>query len=139
MDRGRGLVYGRRRGRALSPLQRARRETILPRVALTLPRAGRLDPRSLFTTSPRRIALEIGFGAGEHLAALAEREGEAGFIGCEVFEGGIVRLLGEIERKNLTNIRIFADDARLLLAALEPSSLDRAFLLFPDCFIGLTY
>ena len=45
---------------------------------------------------------------------------EIGFIGCEVFENGVVRLLGEIERRRLGNVRIFADDARLLLAALPP-------------------
>jgi tRNA (guanine-N7-)-methyltransferase len=132
VDRQRGLVYGRRRGRALSPLQRARKEALLPRLAIALPSAGRLDGRALFPFCPERVALEIGFGGGEHLAALAERQRDEGFIGCEVFEGGIVRLLGEIERKNLVNIRLFVDDARLLLRALEPSSVDRAFLLFPD-------
>ncbi len=129
---GHGLVYGRRRGRRLSPRQRARKEALLPALAFSLPEAGPLDPKTLFATAPQRVALEIGFGGGEHLAALAEREREAGFIGCEVFEGGIVRLLGEIERKNLVNIRLFVEDARLLLQALAPSSLDRAFLLFPD-------
>ena len=35
-------------------------------------------------------------------------------------------------RRDLANVRIFADDVRLLLPALPAGSLDRVFLLFPD-------
>lgn len=128
----RTLLYGRRRGRALRPLQRARKERLLPQLTFALPNERRLDPRALFPVCPGGVALEIGFGGGEHLAALAERDEDEGFIGCEVFEGGIVRLIGEIERRNLQNIRLFLDDARLLLRVLGSASLNRAFLLFPD-------
>jgi tRNA (guanine-N7-)-methyltransferase len=60
------------------------------------------------------------------------RHPEMGFIGCEVFENGLARLVADIARQRLDNIRIFADDARLLLARLPPGSLDRVFILFPD-------
>ena len=126
------LLYGRRRGRALRPGQRGLKEALLPGLAFPLPGAGPLDPPSLFPGRPRQVWLEIGFGSGEHLAAQAERHPDLGFIGCEVFENGIVKLLGEIERRGLGNIRIFADDARLLLAALAPASIGRVFILFPD-------
>jgi len=105
---------------------------LLPRLTLALPQAGPLDPFALFARRPQGLALEIGFGGGEHLAELAARHPETGFIGCEVFENGIARLVARIERDRLDNIRIFADDARLLLAALPPASLDRVFILFPD-------
>jgi tRNA (guanine-N7-)-methyltransferase len=78
------------------------------------------------------VALEIGFGAGEHLAAQAAAHPETGFIGSEVFENGIAKLLAEIEPRRLSNIRLFLDDARLLLAALREASLTRVFILFPD-------
>ena len=78
------------------------------------------------------IWLEIGFGGGEHLAQQAEQHPQIGFIGCEVFENGIVKLLAQIERRRLDNIRIFADDARLMIAAMPPASVDRVFILFPD-------
>lgn len=104
----------------------------MPQLAIATPSEGRLDPKTLFPFSPHRISLEIGFGAGEHLAALAERERDTAFIGCEVYEGGVIRLLREIEQRNLVNIRLFLEDARFLLRVLEPSSIDRAFLLFPD-------
>jgi tRNA (guanine-N7-)-methyltransferase len=105
---------------------------LLPRLAIALPAAGRLDLRSLLPMPVLDVWLEIGFGAGEHLAEQAERHPEIGFIGCEVFEDGIVRLLGEVARRGLGNIRMFTDDARLLLAALPPGSIGRVFILFPD-------
>jgi tRNA (guanine-N7-)-methyltransferase len=105
---------------------------LLPRLAINLPDAGHLDLRALFGPARTSIWLEIGFGGGEHLAQLAEQHPQTGFIGCEVFENGIVKLLGEIERRQLDNIRIFADDARLIIAALPAASIDRVFILFPD-------
>jgi len=112
--------------------QRERQTTLLPRLAFTVPESGTLDPASLFAERPLEIWLEIGFGGGEHLAEQAERHPEIGFIGCELFENGVVKLLGEIDRRRLTNIRICADDARRLLATLAPCSVGRVFVLFPD-------
>ena len=76
--------------------------------------------------------MEIGFGGGEHLAAQAAANPEIGLIGCEIFENGIAKLLARIERGRLENIRIFPDDARLLIPALPPASINRVFILFPD-------
>jgi tRNA (guanine-N7-)-methyltransferase len=126
-------LYGRRRGRSLRPGRKGLTETLLPQLAIAPPEDGRLlDPRTLFPAAPTAVWLEIGFGGGEHLAAHAEAHPEIGFIGSEVFENGIARLTGEVARRGLTNIRIFADDARLLLDGLEPGSLGRVFILFPD-------
>jgi tRNA (guanine-N7-)-methyltransferase len=86
----------------------------------------------LFGGAPRPIWLEIGFGGGEHLAQQAACHLAIGFLGCEVFENGIAKLVAEIDRRGLANIRIFSDDARLLLAALPAASVDRVFILFPD-------
>ena len=79
-----------------------------------------------------RIALEIGFGGGEHLLMQAERYPDTLFIGCEPFINGVAKCLAGIEAKNLTNIRLFTHDARELLKALPDASLDTAFILFPD-------
>ena len=57
---------------------------------------------------------------------------DIGFIGCEVFENGIAKLLGAIKRRRLANIRLFVGDARLLVAALPPASIGCLFILFPD-------
>jgi len=76
-----GQLYGRRRARPLRPGQRRLQEELLPRIAIELPESGPTDPRALFTNTADEIWLEIGFGAGEHLAAQAERHPEIGFIG----------------------------------------------------------
>jgi tRNA (guanine-N7-)-methyltransferase len=78
------------------------------------------------------VWLEIGFGAGEHLAADARANPEIGLIGAEAYRDGIAALLRHIERDGLTNVRVFPDDARLLLERLTEGSLTRAVLLFPD-------
>jgi tRNA (guanine-N7-)-methyltransferase len=131
-SQSRHQFYGRRRGRPLRAGQRDRRTNLLPHVSFALPPDGKLDPVGLFAPPPREIWLEIGFGGGEHLAAQAESHPEIGFVGCEVFENGVVKLLGEIARRGLGNIRIHADDARPLLAALAARSIARVFILFPD-------
>ncbi|HEY3917385.1 MAG TPA: tRNA (guanine(46)-N(7))-methyltransferase TrmB [Stellaceae bacterium] len=126
-------LYGRRRGRALRAGQRALVETLLPQLRFALPAGGApLDPRHLFGSAVREIWFEIGFGGGEHLAFQAATHSDCGHIGSEVFEPGIARLLAEIDSRKLGNVRLFVDDARLLIAALAPQSLDRAFVLFPD-------
>ena len=104
----------------------------MPRIAITLPDRRPLDPQTLFPSQPAAVWLEIGFGGGEHLAALAEQHPGVGFIGCEVFENGVVKLLGEIDRRRLTNVRLYPNDTRPLLAALPPRSIGRVFVLFPD-------
>ena len=128
----RELFYGRRRGRPLRAGQRERRTSLLPQLSFELPPGGRLAPASLFDAPVRDIWLEIGFGGGEHLAEQAEHNPGIGFIGCEVFENGVVKLLSEVDRRGLGNIRVYPDDARPLLAVLPPSSIGRVFVLFPD-------
>jgi len=123
---------GRRIGRPLTPRRQALMADLLPRLRVGPPAGRRLDPFSLFPARPREIWLEIGFGSGEHLAEQAQRHPDVGFIGCEVFVNGVAALLDHIDRRGLVNVRVFDDDARLLLPALPDACLARAFLLFPD-------
>src|SRR5579864_5415712 len=91
-------LYGRRRGRPLRQGQERTKAALLPQLAIALSEHGQLDPRTLFSPPPAAVWLEIGFGGGEHLAAQAEAHPEVGFIGCEVFENGIARLVGAVAR-----------------------------------------
>ena len=47
-------------------------------------------------------------------------------------EAGIASALSHIADRHLENLRIHPEDARVLLTALQPRSLERVFLLFPD-------
>jgi len=80
----------------------------------------------------REIWLEIGFGSGEHLLWQAEHHSDIGFIGCEPFINGMASLLGAVEDRGLTNIRVHDGDARDALAWLPEASIGRIFILFPD-------
>ena len=131
----RRTLHGRRRGKKLRAGQQSLLDTLLPRLALALPAdAARIDLAQAFGGSlpTDGIWLEVGFGAGEHLVWQAEQHPGVGLIGCEPYMNGVAKCLAHIERAGVTNIRLFTDDARLVMAALPTRSLSRAFVLFPD-------
>ena len=129
----RSLVFSRRRGHKLRPRRQALMRDLLPEIEIDLEQsADVIDPRSFFSAGIKEIWLEIGFGAGEHLAWQAARRPDVGFIGCEPFMNGVAALLSRIAEDNLVNVRIFPDDARLLLARLGAGGVSRLAILFPD-------
>lgn len=131
--RPRRHLHGRRRGRPLRRGLAALLEDLLPRLRVELPTAGEpLDLKALFGPAPCDIWLEVGFGAGEHLAWQAARNGDVNFLGAEVFINGIAGLLRRVAEAGLDNVRIYQGDARDLLDALPENSVARAFILFPD-------
>ena len=125
--------YGRRQGRKLNQGRAALLAGLLPKVRLELrDSAGKLELHGLFPGPVEDLWLEVGFGSGEHLAAQARRHPEIGFIGCEPFLNGVSSLLGFVQQDGIANIRVFPDDARLLLDALPDASIGRCFVLFSD-------
>jgi len=130
--------FGRRHGRPLRPSARAAIDAVLPRISIDLPPPGtHLDVDAIFgaadAAAPRPpLWLEIGFGAGEHLAWQAAHNPGVRLIGAEVFLQGVARLVRKVDEHGLNNLRIFRGDARELLAALPAGTLDRVFILFPD-------
>ncbi len=125
-------TYGRRKGHSLSPRKLRLVDTLLPGLRLDLSAPAPSPLTSIFSSPVSRVWLEIGFGGGEHLAAQAESNPDIGVIGCEPFINGVAKLLCEIDARNLTNIRIWDDDARDVLDWLEDGSVERVFVLFPD-------
>jgi tRNA (guanine-N7-)-methyltransferase len=127
-----GAFYGRRKGKKLRKGQETLVINLLPQ--LQVPRDGIVEPEALFdgVPPPSRLILEIGFGGGEHLAADARAQPEAGFIGCEPFVNGMAKMLATIERERLANIRLWDRDAGELLPRIVPASLDLVYLLYPD-------
>ena len=86
----------------------------------------------LFDRPVNACWLEIGFGGGEHLLWQAARYPDVGFIACEPFIDGVVKVVDGAVTSGLDNIRIHADDARDVLPWLREASIERAFILFPD-------
>lgn len=122
-------LYGRRQGHKLREGQAGLVEDLLPKISV--PADGPLDAERLFGDH-RPLQLEIGFGAGEHLAGQAEMRRDDGLIGCEPFLNGVVGALGHVERLGLTNVRLHMGDALEVIERLPDASLDRAYLLHPD-------
>lgn len=123
--------FGRRSGKRLHKGQDQLFRELLPGLEIRLGE-GAVDPHALFQKPVGRVAIEIGYGGGEHLARQARQNPETGFVGCEVFSGGIAKLLEKVDEQRLGNIRLFTDDALKLLVKLPDASIDEAFLLYPD-------
>ena len=113
--------------------QRVLIDELLPSIEILLSGdATPLNPAKMFPAATSQTWLEIGFGSGEHLIKQALNNPLVGFIGCEPYINGVARILTSISRLGLSNIRIFRDDARILLQALPAQSIERTFILFPD-------
>lgn len=130
-------LYGRTRGSKLRPRQEILLDVTLPRLLLTPEQFA--NPLATFEIRPDALWVEVGFGGGEHARAQVAAHPTSGLIACEVYANGICSLLsalvpegGEATAPLPGNLRIWNDDARMLLRELPSHSLDRIFLLFPD-------
>lgn len=93
---------------------------------------GLIDPDALFgRTAP--VVLEIGYGMGLSLVAMAQAAPETNFIGIEVHRPGVGSLLNEAEQADLKNIRTYCDDAvEVIRRCIPENSLSRIQIYFPD-------
>jgi tRNA (guanine-N7-)-methyltransferase len=90
-----------------------------------------LDLDALFGRCARR-SVEIGFGNGEALLALAAANPEEDFLGVEVHRPGVGHLMLRCEELAVGNLRIVCRDAVDVLEQLPAASLDEVLLYFPD-------
>jgi len=121
--------FVRREGR-LTTAQGEALERLWPRYGVAP--EGILDLPALFARRAP-VTLEIGFGNGDTLLALAEQKPEEDFLGIEVHRPGVGRLLRELDNRGLTNVRVLQTDAvDILEHHLPDACLDRVLVLFPD-------
>ena len=79
------------------------------------------------------LCLDIGFGNGESLIHIARMHPEINFIGMEVHAPGVGHLLLNIEKYQLTNIRIYQfDGVEVLKDCFEENTIDAIHIYFPD-------
>ena len=134
---GRRTIFrGRRHGRKLRASMQSLMRDLLPALLISPgsseSNARQIEPPSLFAAPMREIWMEVGFGAGEHLAWQAEHNPDVGLIGCEPYINGVASLLRHASDRELSNIRILPDDVRPFLERLPDACLTRLFVLFPD-------
>ncbi len=119
-----------RAGRMTDAQQRAL-ETLWPRFGLEYtPSPCDLD--ALFGRRAARV-VEIGFGNGANLVHMAAERLQVDFLGIEVHRPGVGRVLLDLERLGLSNVRVSNHDAvEVMDQQLPVGCLDEVLVLFPD-------
>ncbi len=122
--------FVRREGRMTDAQRRAMVE-LWPRYGVE-PGDGILDLPGLFGRGAP-VVLEIGFGNGETLAALAVANPQINCLGIEVHRPGVGSLLRRLAAADISNVRVMVADAKDVLAhRLADGSLAAVHLFFPD-------
>ena len=124
-----GRLYGRSRGKALRAGQERLLAEALPLFSIV---TEALAAGRAFSTPPREVWLEIGFGAGEHLIDQAKANPDIGVVGCEPFLNGVVAAVAGLKREQLSNVRLWRGDAQAVIQAAPDGFFSRVFILYPD-------
>lgn len=120
--------FVRRPGR-LTPGQKRALDELLPRYGIG-PEV--TDLRQSFER-PAPLVVEIGCGNGQALAWMAANEADKNFVGIEVHEPGVGRLLNSVDEAGLDNVRVIMRDAVEVLAEqVAAGSVDEIRIYFPD-------
>ena len=85
-----------------------------------------------FSKHFHKCYLEIGFGNAENIIFQAINNPSYLFIGSEVYMSGIGTLVSSIKENNISNIKIFSDDIRLLLDQSPKKVFDSVIIICPD-------
>ena len=92
----------------------------------------KLDFNKLFL-SKNNVTLEVGFGNGDSLLEMAIDQPNQNFLGVEVYEAGVGRLINEANKNKLSNLKIIKDDAvEVLTNNILDNSISHFQLFFPD-------
>lgn len=134
-----GSVYMRRirsfvkREGRLTKGQASALERLMPVWGITAPAKGQhIEMAELFECEAP-VTLEIGFGMGHSLVAMAKAAPERNFIGVEVHRPGVGACLMEAEQQGVANLRVIEFDAvEVLEQWLSDACLDRVQIFFPD-------
>ena len=128
----RKVLYGRRHSRGLRRGQQDLIGSLLPNIQIKISNGKQIGLSNYFGNQIEKFWLEIGFGGGENLIWQAGTNPKIGVIGCEPYLNGVAKVLRRVREQELTNIRLFCEDARLLIERLPENSIDKVFILFPD-------
>ncbi len=92
----------------------------------------RFDPEAPWPEH-KPVVMEIGFGNGQALVAMAKAEPEKHIIGVEVHPPGVGRLLNALASEGINNVSVAMCDAVTLLEESIPAKgLDEVRIYFPD-------
>ena len=91
-----------------------------------------LDWREVFgNESP--VVVEIGFGKGRTLIAMAKERPEVNFLGIETSEAYLLLTRERVIAAGLSNVRLLLADAAVIFTGrISPGSISECYILFPD-------
>ncbi len=122
--------YVRREGRITRAQQRALTE-LWPHYGIDRGETP-LDLEAAFAR-PAPVMLEIGFGNGDALAAMAAAHSQHNYLGIEVHRPGVGSLLLKLERQAIANVRVICADAtQVLQQNIADGVLAAVYIFFPD-------
>ena len=92
-----------------------------------------IDVDTWFNRQGHRTIVEIGSGTGTSTAAMAPLEADTNIIAVELYKPGLAKLMGQVVRGGLDNIRMVrGDGVEVMVRMFEPESLDGIRVFFPD-------
>ncbi|MBI1275116.1 tRNA (guanosine(46)-N7)-methyltransferase TrmB [bacterium] len=124
-----------RGGRPLKDSQAALMRDMLPKRSVRLPEKQAESLEELVagaSTFPQGCGVEIGFGAGEHVLAMARQQPGRLWIGCEPYLHGMASCLSALEKEHAPNLWLHHGDGRDVLCLMPDACVDEAYILFPD-------
>lgn len=121
--------FVRREGR-MTDAQRRALDELWPRYGIDV--SGPLDLDAVFGRRAPCV-VEIGFGMGDALLAIARAHPERNYLGIEVYRPGVGTLLKRLDAEGVANVRVVAGDAvELIREAIADASLAAIHIFFPD-------
>ena len=122
--------FVKRSGRVTSGQQVAL-DTLLPEYGIQA-EDGTVNFAKLFGND-NPVIIEIGFGMGHSLIALAEQYPENNYLGIEVYDAGVGALLADMQKLGLSNLRVSNHDAvEVLNQNIADVSVAGFQVFFPD-------
>jgi len=93
---------------------------------------GKLNLKEVFGREAP-LVVEVGFGNGDSLVTMAQNEPDKDFIGIEVHEPGVGRLINNVVQLGLPNLKAYCHDAvEVFEDCIPDQSIARMQLFFPD-------
>ena len=92
-----------------------------------------IDVDEWFGRTGAKTIVEIGSGTGTSTAAMAPLEQDTNIIAVELYKPGLAKLMGQVEREGIDNIRMIrGDGVEVMVRMIAPESLDGIRVFFPD-------
>ena len=126
----RSSVTFKARRRGLSPARQARFDAWL--ACWGLDESGPVIDWTTEFGAAWTVVLDIGFGHGESIRAMALADPGTAIVGVEIHTPGVATLLDAVETDGLANVRVVHGDALVFLDRIAQSSLAGVRIFFPD-------